>query len=387
MFKWKKKSWSVRWTAKSAYYGHCGIFSLMQPMCPDIPSFAPFDDSCFIRLMQPICPDGYPPTAVGYPPTAVNYPPFAVGYPPTAVGYPPTAVAYPPTAVDYPPRFSTKKKSCPLKNDLCRVHDVQCAQCAVLSAQGGNAQCAVRHDHPVCAVGSAVHIRWAVRCADQTVHRARRGAARAGRAHRPDGEEPIHVVPQVHDGLHRPPALELGSPRARVVGDGPDPPHVRVEETQLVLVPGVRQVADAEALEEPVQHHQHRAQAPPRVHRPEGGVVAQPNGEARQQPHAPLPQLEGPCHRQCLWKGAGLRGCQQCKHRSIDRVPEEEVAPLPTGNGPESRNAQENRRRCILWADFIRCIRARDSSYEKYLMKPAHKIHLPRKFSYEKSVR
>ena len=50
------------------------IFSLMQPECPNIPSFAYFDEFCF-SLMPPICPDGYPPTAVGYLPTAVGYPP------------------------------------------------------------------------------------------------------------------------------------------------------------------------------------------------------------------------------------------------------------------------------------------------------------------------
>ena len=60
-----------------------------------------FHQEFFIfSLMQPICPDGYPPTAVGYPPTAAGYPS---------------------TAVSYPPRFSTKKKTCPLKDDLVSV--------------------------------------------------------------------------------------------------------------------------------------------------------------------------------------------------------------------------------------------------------------------------
>ena len=53
LFNGKRKSWSVRWSAKSAHHGHRGstrnffIFSLMQPECPDIPNFAHFDDWCF----------------------------------------------------------------------------------------------------------------------------------------------------------------------------------------------------------------------------------------------------------------------------------------------------------------------------------------------------
>ena len=53
------------------------IFSLMQPVCPDIPSFAHFDDCCFtskffLKSDATHMSDGDPPTAVGYPPHFLN---------------------------------------------------------------------------------------------------------------------------------------------------------------------------------------------------------------------------------------------------------------------------------------------------------------------------
>ena len=103
-----------------AHYGHCTLwpvrfhqecltFSLMQPACPDIPSFAHFDDCCFTSNFF-------------FQSDATHMSRWLPSdrrwfYPPIAAGYPPTAVAYPPTAVGYPPHLSAKKKSCPLKND------------------------------------------------------------------------------------------------------------------------------------------------------------------------------------------------------------------------------------------------------------------------------
>ena len=53
------------------FHQECFIFGLMQPECPNIPSFAHCDES-FFSLMQPVCPDGSPPTAGGCPPHFVT---------------------------------------------------------------------------------------------------------------------------------------------------------------------------------------------------------------------------------------------------------------------------------------------------------------------------
>ena len=60
---------------------------------------------------------------------------------------------------------------------------------------------------------------------------------------------------------------------------------------------------------------------------------------------------------------------------------------LISPSSPPRHTRTPHSSRCILWADFIRYIRTRDLSYEMYLMKSAHKIHLARKSSSEKSVR
>ena len=86
------------WTLRFHHF----IFSLLQPVCPDIPSFAHFDDCCFtsnfffLSLMQPIQMVTLKPPLVTHQLSITLQSPPLTRQPPSVTSQPPSVTRQPP---------------------------------------------------------------------------------------------------------------------------------------------------------------------------------------------------------------------------------------------------------------------------------------------------